>query len=123
MNEGLKALMRQLYAQRRLDTDYIFINPKTGTRLTEFKRSFATALKKAGIRDFRFHDLRHTFASQLIMKGADLKTVQELLGHRTLTMTLRYSHLSQSHKKEAVKLLDRGDNKTFYHNFYHSGIK
>jgi len=50
------------------------------------------------------------------MKGADLKTVQELLGHRTLTMTLRYSHLSQTHKKEAVKLLD----KKFYHNFYHS---
>ncbi|WP_084205592.1 tyrosine-type recombinase/integrase [Thermodesulfovibrio yellowstonii] len=66
----------------------MFINPKTGTRLTEFKRSFATALKKAKIRDFRFHDLRHTFTSQLIMKGADLKTVQELLGHRTLAMTL-----------------------------------
>ncbi|WP_297212717.1 MULTISPECIES: tyrosine-type recombinase/integrase [Thermodesulfovibrio] len=118
MNESLKALMRQLYTQRRLDTDYIFINPKTGTRLTEFKRSFATALKKAKIRDFRFHDLRHTFASQLIMKGADLKTVQELLGHRTLAMTLRYSHLSQSHKKEAVKLLD----KAVYHNFYHNFI-
>jgi len=46
MNEGLKTLFRQLYTQRRLDTDYIFVNPKTGTRLTEFKRSFATALKR-----------------------------------------------------------------------------
>lgn len=117
MNDSLKALFRQLYTQRRLDTDYVFINPKTGTKLTEFKRSFATALKKAGIRDFRFHDLRHTFASQLIMKGADLKTVQELLGHKDITMTLRYSHLSQAHKIEAIKLLD----KKFYHNFYHSG--
>ncbi|GLI52433.1 tyrosine-type recombinase/integrase [Thermodesulfovibrio yellowstonii] len=88
-------MLRQLYAQRRLDTDYVFVNPKTGKRLTEFKRRFIKALRKAGIRDFRFHDLRHTFASQLIMKGADLKTVQELLGHRTLAMTLRYSH----HKK------------------------
>ncbi|MCX7794119.1 MAG: site-specific integrase, partial [Thermodesulfovibrionales bacterium] len=118
MNESLKALLRKLHSQRRLDTNYVFVNPQTGRRYTEFKRSFAAALKKAGIRDFRFHDLRHTFASQLIMRGADLKTVQELLGHRTLTMTLRYSHLSQAHKKEAVRLLD----KNFYHNFYHSGV-
>lgn len=121
MNEGLKAMMRQLYTQRRLDIDYIFINPKTGKRLTEFKRSFATALKKAGIRDFRFHDLRHTFASHIHMKGADLKTVQELLGHRTLTMTLRYAHLSQAHIKEAVRLLDNPAYQKIYHNFYHSG--
>lgn len=118
MNEGLKVLMRQLYTQRRLATDYMFINHKTGTRFTEFKRSFATALKKSGIRDFRFHDLRHTFASQLIMRGADLKTVQELLGHRTLAMTLRYSHLSQAHKKEAIRLLDN----LVCHNLCHSGV-
>ncbi|MEN2985988.1 MAG: site-specific integrase [Thermodesulfovibrionaceae bacterium] len=118
MNESLKALFRQLHSQRRLDTDYVFVNPQTGKRYTEFKRSFATALRKAQIRDFRFHDLRHTFASQLVMHGVDLKTVQELLGHRTLAMTLRYAHLSQAHKKEAVRLLD----KNFYHNFYHTGV-
>ncbi|MGB9892740.1 tyrosine-type recombinase/integrase [Thermodesulfovibrio yellowstonii] len=113
MNESLKTLFRQLYTQRRLDTDYVFINPNTGTRLTEFKRSFATALKKAGIRDFTFHDLRHTFASQLVMAGVDLRTVQELLGHKTITMTLRYAHLSEAHKREAVKALEN----KLYHNF------
>lgn len=113
MNESLRAMFRQLYTQRRLDTDYVFINPKTGTRLTEFKRSFATALKKASIRDFTFHDLRHTFASQLVMAGVDLRTVQELLGHKTITMTLRYAHLSEAHKREAVKALEN----KLYHNF------
>ena len=54
--------------------------------------------------DFRFHDLRHTFASQVLMKGGTLKDVQELLGHKT--MTLRYAHLSQEQKRKAVNLLN-----------------
>jgi len=71
------------------------------------RRSFTTALRKAGIRNAVFHTLRHTFASHLVMAGADLTTVKELLGHKSLTMTMRYSHLSPSHKLSAVKLLDR----------------
>jgi len=65
-----------------------------------------SAIKRAGLVDFRFHDLRDTFANQLIMKGGSLKDVQELLGHKTMTMTLRYSHLTQEHKKRAVNLLN-----------------
>ena len=88
-------------------------NPKTthvftfnGKPMKNVRKSFMKALEKAGIRDFRFHDLRHTFASHLVMKGATIKDVQELLGHKDLKMTMRYSHLSQEHKAKAVSLLN-----------------
>jgi integrase len=85
-------------------SEYVFTYK--GKRVKNIKKAFKTALKNAGITDFRFHDLRHTFASQVIMRGGDLKDVQELLGHKSMSMTLRYSHLSQDHKKRAVNLLN-----------------
>ncbi|MGD0274706.1 MAG: site-specific integrase [Syntrophales bacterium] len=91
---------------RRIDLPYVFYDPKTGKRYGNIQRSFTTACKRAGIKDFHFHDLRHTFASQLVMSGVDLTTIKELLGHKTLTMTLRYAHLAPSHKVRAVDILD-----------------
>jgi Phage integrase family len=70
-------------------------------------RVFRPALRAAKIRDFSWHDLRHTFASRLAMAGVDVRTIQELLGHRTLAMTLRYAHLSPAHKRAAVNHLMR----------------
>jgi site-specific recombinase XerD len=54
----------------------------------------------------RFHDLRHTFASYMVMSGADLVTVQQLLGHGSINMTMRYSHLAPKHRAQAIKVLD-----------------
>lgn len=69
-------------------------------------RAFLPALDKAKNEGLRWHDLRHTFASRLVMASVDLRTVQELLGHKTMEMTLRYSHLSPGHQFEAIKRLD-----------------
>jgi len=80
----------------------------TGKRYQNVKISFQTALRRAHINDFHFHDLRHTFASHLVMAGVDIVTVKELLGHKSIAMTLRYSHLAPGHKAQAVKTLDYG---------------
>ncbi len=74
------------------------------------KRVFNPAMKKAGIENFRWHDLRHTFASRLVMKGNDLRTVQDLMGHKKIEITFRYSHLSPAHKMAAVQTLVKGKN-------------
>ena len=79
------------------------------------ERAFDSALTKAEIEDFRLHDLRHTFASHLVMNGVDIKTVQELLGHTSLTMTMKYAHLAPDHRARAIKTLDtayQSDTKT-----------
>lgn len=72
----------------------------------EIRTAFATALSRAGIKGFRFHDLRHTAASHLVMRDASLNDVRELLGHSDLKMTQRYAHLSPAHLRQAVGLLD-----------------
>ncbi len=104
MNEQVKtALIR---VRKHPESPFIFCNDK-GKRIHDIRKSFSTALRKSGITNFRFHDLRHTFASQLVMSGVDLNTVRELLGHKDMTMTLRYSHLAQSHKQRAVDILGK----------------
>ncbi|HEU5188998.1 MAG TPA: tyrosine-type recombinase/integrase, partial [Methylomirabilota bacterium] len=63
------------------------------------------ALRAARIEDFRFHDLRHTFASRLAMAGVDLATLRELMGHKTMAMTLWYRHVSPDHRRAAIERL------------------
>ena len=90
---------------RHIRSEYIFVNPETGKPYVCFKRAWRTLLKRAKIKDFRFHDLRHNFASYLVMSGTDIRAVQELLGHKTLRMTQRYSHLAPGHLRSAVENL------------------
>jgi integrase len=105
INVTLRAELERL-AMSNLDGYRHVFHDKAGKPYTDIKRSFLGACKKAGITDFHFHDLRHTFASQLVMKGVDITTVSRLLGHKGLTMTLRYAHLAPSHNVKALEILD-----------------
>jgi len=102
MDETVKTTLKGLEGK----SEHVFCNEE-GEGFVRLQSSFEGALKKCGIEDFRFHDLRHTFASNLVMAGEDLNTVRELLGHKDLTMTLRYAHLSPNHKTRAINVLDR----------------
>lgn len=85
---------------RRLDTDLVFAN-RSG-RAVFPRKSWERALKAARIEDFRWHDLRHSAASYLAMNGATLAEIAEVLGHKTLAMVKRYSHLTESHTASVV---------------------
>ena len=122
VNDTLEALFKQIRKENGFKSKHVFLydgqvieaetgkvrKPKKGKAkpITEIKKAFNSALKRANIVNFRFHDLRHTFASQVLMKGGTLKDVQELLGHKAMTITLRYAHLTQEHKRKAVNLLN-----------------
>jgi integrase len=78
---------------------------KDGAALVSARGWFKPALRDAGIKSFTWHCLRHTFASRLVMAGVDIRTVGELLGHKTLAMTMRYAHLAPAHNAAAVDKL------------------
>lgn len=89
---------------RHLTSPYIFCDD--GGAPLKIRSAFEGALRKAGIKDFHFHDLRHTAASYLAMSGVDLNTIREILGHKSLEMVLRYAHLSPTYQANAVSRLD-----------------
>ena len=97
----LSALFRAY--PRRLGADLVF-SSSSGGRIVDVRTGFLNACKRAGLTDLHFHDLRHTFASQFVMAGGDLYILKEILGHKSITMTQRYAHLSPSYK---IKAIDR----------------
>jgi integrase len=77
-----------------------------GEGLKKIRTAFEKAVERARLSDFRFHDLRHTAASHLAMRGRPLKKIQEVLGHKSFSMTMRYAHLSPMHLRTAVESLN-----------------
>lgn len=104
LNSEILGVFHELKRSRRLDTDLIFPS-KNGKVGLEFRGAFRSALREAKIQNFHWHDLRHTFASYLVMEGASLLAVSTLLGHRDLSMTKRYTHLSPEYLKNGVELI------------------
>jgi integrase len=100
-------LVKCLKAHRHLRGELLFCH-RDGSSLNrgETKWPLWGACTKAGLRKIGWHSLRHTFASHLVMRGAPMKAVQELLGHQSFEMTMRYAHLSPDVRKDAVRLLD-----------------
>lgn len=103
-NEAIK-IFEQLYKKSDIKEGLVFPS-KNSEPFNNVKRSWSSVLKKAKITNFRWHDLRHHFASKLVMAGVELNTVRELLGHADIKMTLRYAHLAPENKIRAVKKID-----------------
>ncbi len=99
-------LLQQLSRVRRIDNDMLFPG-KTAGKPVELKRPWNAALAVAGVANFRFHDLRHSTASYLAMNGATMIEIAAVLGHKTLQMVKRYSHLSDAHTQRVVEGMNR----------------
>lgn len=125
INDTLALLFQKIRKDQQLRSQYVFTYAASEDKLVDLKQvrerkkpapvpdrllnlksSFSSAVKRAGIENFTFHDLRHTFASHFVMHGGSLRALQQILGHRKIETTMRYAHLSPDHKIKAVNLLN-----------------
>jgi len=97
INNSTRTLLEKLY---KISNGATLVNPGWSHKW------WTGIVRAAGVENFRWHDLRHTFASRLAMAGVDMRTVQDLMGHKSIEMTMKYAHLSPDHKMRAVLLLD-----------------
>jgi integrase len=113
LNAIALAALQELQSEKgRPGTEPVFPSVRTGDSLQGSCGWFPTALEEAKIHEYTWHCNRHTFASRLVMAGVDLRTVAELLGHRTLQMAMRYAHLAPEHQASAVDRLVPGGGRT-----------
>jgi integrase len=99
-------LLQQHSKVRRLDTPLLFPSTRSPNQPINLRKPFISALERAGINDFHWHDLRHCTASYLAMNGANLAAIAEILGHKTLSMVKRYSHLSDGHVSSVIESMN-----------------
>ena len=90
----------------KVATGLIFPGPITTDKPADLRKPWAAAMEAAGLKDFRFHDLRHTTASYLAMDGTSLLSISKVLGHKSTKMTERYAHLTSSHLDDAVRSMN-----------------
>ena len=107
LNEAAAGVVEAWWGMRKCE--YVFYNPSTGERFKDVKTGLKVACRRAGVKDVNWHTLRHTFASRLLRKGADLVTVKEFLGHSTVVTTMRYAHTNLEAKSKAVARLSTSD--------------
>ncbi len=105
LNDEAMKVIRERDKARQDDIPYVFYRDSTRTILGDVKKEWIAITKQAGLSWYHLHDLRHTFVSHSIMSGIDIKTTQQLSGHKTNSMVSRYAHLSQDHQMHEVKKL------------------
>jgi len=89
------------------DNELVFPSPRTQKQLTDVKKGFKAAREAAGIKNLHFHDLRHTTATRLAENGNDIITIAEIMGHKDLRMTKRYTHATSKSKRRAIESLEQ----------------
>jgi integrase len=102
--ELIKELFLKLEPENK---DLLFPSPNNSKKPISIRTAWETVLKKSRIENFRFHDLRHSTASYLAMNGASLLEIADILGHKTLQMVKRYSHLSEDHKTTVLENMNK----------------
>ncbi len=105
INDGLLEALKALH-RKSSKAEYVFCSRRNGDRRKSVRTTFETAIRRAGISKLRFHDLRHTFATRLVAAGVDIVTVKELMGHRDISMTMRYAHSAPERSLDAVRRLE-----------------
>ncbi len=108
INPALRSVLTE--QMMRSPGDWVFSNP-LGNRICSQRftqQTFRPRCRKIGVREIRFHDLRHTFASNFVMNGGDIRVLQELLGHKSITVTEMYAHLSPDYLQGATDILAFG---------------
>jgi integrase len=106
MSRTCHAALLRLKEERSGTNEMVFQSMRYDAPIADPKKWFEGCVKESGIENFVWHDLRHTFCSRLVMRGVDIRTVAELAGHKSITMTMRYAHLSPEHNLAAIQKLD-----------------